>query len=42
MLNKINLLADKLMSILDTIYGGFIAIFFTLVIVYLLLNGGVA
>ena len=41
MLNKINVLAEKLMSILDTIYGGFIAIFFTLLILYLLLNGGI-
>lgn len=42
MLNKINILADKLMSILDTIFGGILAIFFTLIIVYILLNGGIS
>ena len=41
MLNKINILADKLMSILDTVFGGISAICFTLIIVYLLLNGGI-
>jgi hypothetical protein len=41
MLNKINILADKLMSILDTVFGGIIALFFTLIIVYMLLNGGI-
>jgi hypothetical protein len=41
MLKIINILADKLMSILDTIFGGIIAVFFTLVIVYMLLNGGI-
>lgn len=41
MLKIVNTLADKLMSILDTIFGGIIAVFFTLVIVYMLLNGGI-
>ncbi|MDA7641351.1 hypothetical protein OAS41_00865 [Candidatus Marinimicrobia bacterium] len=41
MLNKINILAEKLMSILDTVLGGIIAVFFTLIIVYMLLNGGI-
>jgi hypothetical protein len=42
MLNKINILADKLISILDTVFGGILAVFFTLIIVYMLLNGGVS
>ena len=42
MLNKINILADKLISILDTDFGGILAVFFTLIIVYMLLNGGVS